>query len=114
MTGPLHLLASPFSEKYIDTSFGRTHCLWVGDQNKPRICTIHGGNGITTLNLKLFLPLLSEFCIIAPDVIGMPGKSRKIAPPCAFRNSTWAGPADDREDDRAFYKILYKAVREDA
>ena len=68
-------LGVPFSEKYIDTSFGRTHCLWVGDQNKPRICTIHGGNGITTLNLKLFLPLLDKYSIIAPDVIGMPGKS---------------------------------------
>ena len=55
--------------------FGKTHCLLVGDPEKPRICTIHGGNGITTLNLKLFLPLLEEYCIIAPDVIGMPGKS---------------------------------------
>lgn len=65
----------PYSEDYFDTSFGRTHCLLVGDPEKPRICTIHGGNGITTLNLKLFLPLLEEYCIIAPDVIGMPGKS---------------------------------------
>jgi pimeloyl-ACP methyl ester carboxylesterase len=65
----------PYSEDCIDTSFGKTHCLLVGDSEKPRICTIHGGNGITTLNLKLFLPLLEEYCIIAPDVIGMPGKS---------------------------------------
>ena len=64
-----------YRESYFDTSFGRTHCLLVGDEAKPKICTIHGGNGITTLNLKLFLPLLSEYCIIAPDVIGMPGKS---------------------------------------
>ena len=27
------------------------------------------------MNLKLFLTLLQEYCIIAPDVIGMPGKS---------------------------------------
>ncbi|MCR5031606.1 MAG: alpha/beta hydrolase, partial [Lachnospiraceae bacterium] len=65
----------PYSEDYFDTSFGKTHCLLVGDPEKPRICTIHGGNGITTLNLKLFLPLLQGYCIIAPDVIGMPGKS---------------------------------------
>ena len=65
----------PYSESYFATSFGRTHCLLVGDNNKPMICTIHGGNGITTLNLKLFLPLLSKYCILAPDVIGMPGKS---------------------------------------
>ena len=64
-----------YTESYFDTSFGETHCLCVGDENKPKICSIHGGNGITTLNLKLFLPLLSRYCIIAPDVIGMPGKS---------------------------------------
>ncbi|SDA66211.1 Pimeloyl-ACP methyl ester carboxylesterase [Butyrivibrio sp. INlla18] len=65
----------PYSEERFNTSFGQTHCLFVGDTEKPRICTIHGGNGITTLNLKLFLPLLQEYSIIAPDVIGMPGKS---------------------------------------
>ena len=64
-----------YIENNIKTSFGRTHSLLVGDPSKPKICTIHGGNGITTLNLKLFLPLLDDFCIIAPDVVGMPGKS---------------------------------------
>ena len=68
-------LCVPYAEDYFDTSFGKTHCLLLGDKEKPRICTIHGGNGIATLNLKLFLPLLKDFCIIAPDVIGMPGKS---------------------------------------
>ncbi len=68
-------LGVPYSEDYFDTSFGKTHCLLVGAPQKTRICTLHGGNGITPLNLKLFLPLLEEYCIIAPDVIGMPGKS---------------------------------------
>lgn len=71
----LALLDVPCTENYFETSFGKTHCLTVGDPQKPKLCTIHGGNGITTLNLKLFLPLLSDYCIIAPDVIGMPGKS---------------------------------------
>ena len=71
----LTALGVPYSEDYFETSFGKTHCLLVGDKDKPRICTIHGGNGITTLNLKLFLPLLKDFSILAPDVIGMPGKS---------------------------------------
>ena len=76
----LALLDVQYTEDYFETSFGRTHCLTVGDPDKPKLCTIHGGNGITTLNLKLFLPLLSDYCIIAPDVIGMPGKSE------AYRN----------------------------
>ncbi len=71
----LAALGVPYSEDYFETSFGKTHCLLVGDKDKPRICTIHGGNGITTLNLKLFLPLLKDFSILAQDVIGMPGKS---------------------------------------
>ena len=71
----LDSLGVPYFEDHIDTSFGRTHSLIVGDKTKPRICTIHGGNGITPLNLKLFLPLLEKYSIIAPDVIGMPGKS---------------------------------------
>ena len=71
----LALLDVQYKEDYFETSFGKTHCLTVGDPMKPKLCTIHGGNGITTLNLKLFLPLLSDYCIIAPDVIGMPGKS---------------------------------------
>ena len=68
-------LQVPFTEDYFETSFGKTHSLIVGNPEKPKLCTIHGGNGITTLNLKLFVPLLNDFCIIAPDVIGMPGKS---------------------------------------
>ena len=71
----LAALNVPYSESYFETSFGKTHSLLIGNPDKPKICTIHGGNGITTLNLKLFLPLLDKYSIIAPDVIGMPGKS---------------------------------------
>lgn len=64
-----------YEECYIDTSFGKTHVLIIGNQANKRLITLHGGNGISPLNIKLFLPLLKEYCIIAPDVIGMPGKS---------------------------------------
>lgn len=36
---------------------------------------LHGGNGISPLNIRIFIPLLKEYCVIAPDVIGMLGKS---------------------------------------
>lgn len=73
-----------YKEYYVKTSFGRTHIVIYGDRKKKPIITLHGGNGINPLNIRLFLPLLTEYCIIAPDVIGMPGKS---AP---FRNlNTW-------------------------
>lgn len=69
------LLGVDYSEKYIETSFGKTHVVIAGDAAKPPIFTVHGGNGTTPLNLKLFLPLIKDYCLITPDVIGMPGKS---------------------------------------
>ena len=64
-----------YREEYIDTSYGKTHIIIAGDESKPHIFTLHGGNGITPLNILIFRPLLEDFCLIAPDVIGMPGKS---------------------------------------
>lgn len=64
-----------YKELYIDTTYGKSHMLIVGDENKTPIFTLHGGNGISPLNIRLFMPLLEKYCIIAPDVIGMPGKS---------------------------------------
>lgn len=64
-----------YCEEYADTSFGKTHLIIAGDRTKPAIFTVHGGNGMTPLNLKLFLPLVKDYCLISPDVIGMPGKS---------------------------------------
>lgn len=71
----LQQLHVDFDEYYLETSYGKTHLLVVGDKSKPPVFTLHGGNGINPLNLKLFLPLIDDFCIYAPDVIGMPGKS---------------------------------------
>lgn len=64
-----------YEEQYVDTTFGKTHVLIIGDTTKRKLITLHGGNGISPLNIRIFIPLLKEYCVIAPDVIGMPGKS---------------------------------------
>ena len=64
-----------YEKQYIGTTFGKTHVLIIGDTKKRKMITLHGGNGISPLNIRIFIPLLEEYCIIAPDVIGMPGKS---------------------------------------
>lgn len=71
----LNSLNIQYEELYMDTSFGKTHILILGDKTKEKIFTLHGGNGINPLNIRIFKPLLEKYCIIAPDVIGMPGKS---------------------------------------
>jgi pimeloyl-ACP methyl ester carboxylesterase len=68
-------LSVEYREQYIDTAYGKTHVLILGDENKEKIFTLHGGNGINPLNIRIFQPLLKQYCIVAPDVIGMPGKS---------------------------------------
>ena len=71
----LNSLNINYEEQYIGTTFGKTHVLIIGDTKKRKLITLHGGNGISPLNIRIFIPLLEEYCIIAPDVIGMPGKS---------------------------------------
>lgn len=71
----LNSLNINYEKQYIGTTFGKTHVLIIGDTKKRKMITLHGGNGISPLNIRIFIPLLEEYCIIAPDVIGMPGKS---------------------------------------
>ena len=71
----LALLNTEYTDFYVQTSFGKTHIVIIGDTQKKPLFTLHGGNGITPLNVRLFLPLLNDYYFIAPDVIGMPGKS---------------------------------------
>ena len=73
----LSQLEIEYEEIMVDTRFGFTHVLVVGDKDLPPLVTIHGGNGINPLNLGLFLPLTKHFRIYAPDVIGFPGKSEQ-------------------------------------
>lgn len=57
----LYSLEVGYREEYIETSYGKTHVLIVGDENKTPIFTLHGGNGISPLNIRLFLPLLKQY-----------------------------------------------------
>ena len=47
-----------YEEYYVDTSFGKTHILIIGNQANKKLITLHGGNGISPLNINLFLPML--------------------------------------------------------
>ena len=64
----LNSLNINYEKQYIGTTFGKTHVLIIGDTKKRKMITLHGGNGISPLNIRIFIPLLEEYCIIAPDV----------------------------------------------
>ena len=56
----LNSLNVNYEEQYIGTTFGKTHVLIIGDKKKRKLITLHGGNGISPLNIRIFIPLLEE------------------------------------------------------
>ena len=69
----LDRLKYPYSDKWISTSFGRTHLIETGNLSGIPLLVFHGGNATTTYNL-----LFCDFYIYAVDTIGHPGKSDEV------------------------------------
>ena len=64
-----------FEHLQIETRFGETHVLKLGNNDAPPLLAFHGGNSLNPYDLKNLLPLADDFCIYAPDTIGHPGYS---------------------------------------
>ena len=60
---------------YVETRFGKTHILKVGNPDGKPLLFFHGGNSTAPHNLERFPTLLDKFCVYAVDTIGHPGKS---------------------------------------
>ena len=60
---------------YIDTRFGQTHVVKLGNPNGKPLLIFHGGNNTTAYSLRYFPSLHKYFCIYAVDTVGHPGKS---------------------------------------
>lgn len=72
-------LDAPYTDLYIDTSFGRTHLIECGNLTGKPLLVFHGGNVTTAYNLKYCGFLLKDFHIYAVDTIGHPGKSAEVS-----------------------------------
>lgn len=72
-------LKIPYTNLYVDTSFGRTHLIECGNLMGKPLLVFHGGNATTAYNLKYCGFLLDDFHIYAVDTIGHPGKSAEIS-----------------------------------
>jgi pimeloyl-ACP methyl ester carboxylesterase len=73
-----------FSERpesyFVETSFGRTHLLAMGDPHAPPLVLLHGRCVNATI-WRDFMPRLArEYRVYAPDIIGEGGKSDAIHP----------------------------------
>ena len=74
----LSKLNMPFKDIYVETSFGRTHLVEIGNRDGEPLLVFHGGNSTTAYNLLMCRFLLDDFHVYAVDTIGHPGKSAEV------------------------------------
>lgn len=72
-------LKIPYTDLFVDTSFGKTHVIECGNLRGNPLLVFHGGNATTAYNLKYCRFLLKDFHIYAVDTIGHPGKSAEAS-----------------------------------
>lgn len=69
----------PYTDLYVETSFGKTHVIETGNKEGIPLLLLHGGNSTTAYNLKSCDFLWKDFHIYAVDTIGHPGKSDEVS-----------------------------------
>ncbi|MDO5981228.1 alpha/beta fold hydrolase [Flavivirga spongiicola] len=71
----LNELKIKYELKLIDTHFGKTNIIIVGDSTKPPLILIHGSNGCAPIALETYPTLSKKFQVYAIDVLAQPNKS---------------------------------------
>jgi len=74
------LLDIPVTDRWVETSEGRTHVLAAGDTTAPPVVVFQGGNVTNPVTLAWVQELSSEYYLIAPDTPGQPGWSDQHEP----------------------------------
>ncbi len=68
-------LGMEHEDVYVETRFGRTHVLKLGNRQKEPVLLFHGGNSTAPHSLLQSRFLMKDHLVYAPDIIGHPGKS---------------------------------------
>lgn len=85
-------LDMPYHDIYVQTSFGKTHVVEIGNMEGKPLLVFHGGNSTTAYNLLALRFLLEKFHVYAVDTIGQPGKSvENMLVPIGYHYGRWAG-----------------------
>ncbi len=88
----LRRLQNPYSDMWLDTSFGKTHLIKTGDPDGIPLLVFHGGNATTAYMLLSCDFLMKDFLIYAVDTIGHPGKSAEVSlSPNNYDYGKWVG-----------------------
>jgi pimeloyl-ACP methyl ester carboxylesterase len=95
-----------YEDLYVQTRFGQSHVLKMGNPNGKPVLIFHGGNNTTPYSLLFtgFKMLFEDFCIYAVDTIGHPGKSAQtILSAKSLEYGEWAS---DVIDGLGFQKMV--------
>lgn len=71
----LNDLKIDYEYKQVDTGFGKTNIIVVGDATKPPLLLIHGSNGCAPIAIETYPNLSKKFQVFAIDVLAQPNKS---------------------------------------
>lgn len=71
----LKLICCPISERYIMTSFGKSHVLCSGNEKNPPLVLLHAASCGSTIWYKNLPYWRENFCVYAIDLIGESSKS---------------------------------------
>lgn len=68
-------LGIEYEYEIIDTDFGKTNIIIIGDSTKPPLIIVHGSNGCAPIALETYPTLSEKFQVFAIDVLAQPNKS---------------------------------------
>ena len=69
-----------YSERYVMTSFGQSHCLICGDTDKPPLILLHAASCGATIWYPNVKALIEKYAVYAIDLITEPSKSTLLKP----------------------------------
>jgi pimeloyl-ACP methyl ester carboxylesterase len=93
-----------YEDLYVQTRFGQSHLVKLGNSNGKPLLLFHGGNSTTPYYLATFKTLFENFCIYAVDTIGHPGKSAQTV--LSAKTMEYGEWASDVIDGLGFEKMI--------
>ena len=92
-----------YEDLYVDTRFGETHVVKIGNQTGNPIIVFNGSNNTMPYELSFITALLSHFCVYSVDTIGHPGKSSQTI--VSYKTMEYGEWASDVITELGFQKI---------
>jgi pimeloyl-ACP methyl ester carboxylesterase len=74
----LESLGIEYLERNLNTSFGNTHVIQVGEASKPPLIIVHGSNACAPISLETYPNLAKKYQVFAVDVPAQPNKSSEM------------------------------------